>query len=94
LIVESLQLVQRFVGRSKRLVIVMYALLLRQANGFYGSSGISGRIPEGYTLLEQRFMDAVDASGRSWLSDDHGGTGVQLMEWEKPGWTYHAKGNL
>ncbi|KAL1740514.1 hypothetical protein HDZ31DRAFT_47366, partial [Schizophyllum fasciatum] len=35
-----------------------------KANGFYGSSGISGRIPEGYTLLEQRFMRAVREAGR------------------------------
>ncbi|KAJ6544992.1 CDP-diacylglycerol-glycerol-3-phosphate 3-phosphatidyltransferase [Mycena vulgaris] len=55
-----------------------------RANGFYGSSGVSGRIPEGYTLLEQRFMNAVQRAGRE--------SGVQLNEWEREGWTYHAKG--
>ncbi|KAJ7472730.1 CDP-diacylglycerol-glycerol-3-phosphate 3-phosphatidyltransferase [Mycena latifolia] len=55
-----------------------------RANGFYGSRGVSGRIPEGYTLLEQRFMNAVQRAGRA--------SGVQLNEWEKEGWTYHAKG--
>ncbi|KAJ6561852.1 hypothetical protein B0H19DRAFT_1142826 [Mycena capillaripes] len=55
-----------------------------RANGFYGSRGVSGRIPEGYTLLEQRFMNAVQHAGRQ--------TGVQLNEWEREGWTYHAKG--
>ncbi|KAL1664199.1 hypothetical protein GGF50DRAFT_55304 [Schizophyllum commune] len=55
-----------------------------KANGFYGSSGISGRIPEGYTLFEQRFMRAVRQAGRQ--------TGVQLHEWHREGWTYHAKG--
>jgi CDP-diacylglycerol--glycerol-3-phosphate 3-phosphatidyltransferase len=60
-----------------------------QANGFYGSKGISGLIPEGYRLLEQRFMRAVRASGRSW-DPDRGG--VQLSEWKREGWTYHAKG--
>jgi CDP-diacylglycerol---glycerol-3-phosphate 3-phosphatidyltransferase len=60
-----------------------------QANGFYGSKGLSGRIPEAYTLLEQRFMRAVNAAGRCW-SPDSGG--VQLIEWERDGWTYHAKG--
>ncbi|KNZ72109.1 CDP-diacylglycerol--glycerol-3-phosphate 3-phosphatidyltransferase, mitochondrial [Termitomyces sp. J132] len=59
-----------------------------KANGFYGSKGISGRIPEGYTLLEQQFMTAVKRAGRLWKQ----GTGVQLTEWEKDGWTYHAKG--
>ncbi|KAJ6512666.1 CDP-diacylglycerol-glycerol-3-phosphate 3-phosphatidyltransferase [Mycena sanguinolenta] len=55
-----------------------------RANGFYGSRGVSGRIPEGYTLLEQRFMAAVQRAGRQ--------AGVQLNEWEREGWTYHAKG--
>ncbi|KAJ7683694.1 hypothetical protein B0H17DRAFT_1073780 [Mycena rosella] len=55
-----------------------------RANGFYGSRGVSGRIPEGYTLLEQRFMKAVQRAGRE--------SGVQLNEWEREGWTYHAKG--
>jgi len=60
------------------------------ANGFYGSRGLSGRIPDGYTLLEQRFMRAVNATGRNWSSDS--GKGVQLNEWARKGWTYHAKG--
>ncbi|KAJ3515139.1 hypothetical protein NLJ89_g1949 [Agrocybe chaxingu] len=36
-----------------------------KANGFYGSKGISGRIPEGYTLYEQRFMKAVSKAKTS-----------------------------
>ncbi|KAF5334855.1 hypothetical protein D9758_014298 [Tetrapyrgos nigripes] len=80
-----------------------------KANGFFGSKGISGRIPEGYTYLEQRFMDAVRRVGREWappspssspssasisVANTSGNdTGVvQLCEWEKEGWTYHAKG--
>ncbi|KAJ2932479.1 hypothetical protein H1R20_g4592, partial [Candolleomyces eurysporus] len=66
-----------------------------QANGFYGSSGLSGRIPEGYTLYEQRFTNAVKRAGRLWRKDSSsvlGGQGVLLSEWSKPGWTYHAKG--
>ncbi|KAJ7111960.1 CDP-diacylglycerol-glycerol-3-phosphate 3-phosphatidyltransferase [Mycena epipterygia] len=55
-----------------------------RANGFYGSRGVSGRIPEGYTLLEQRFMKAVHRAGRA--------SAVHLNEWEREGWTYHAKG--
>ncbi|CAK5269581.1 unnamed protein product [Mycena citricolor] len=54
------------------------------ANGFYGSKGVSGRIPEGYTLLEQRFMAAVARAGKQ--------PSVQLNEWHQDGWTYHAKG--
>ncbi|KAH9981407.1 hypothetical protein BGW80DRAFT_1434568 [Lactifluus volemus] len=44
-----------------------------RANGFYGSKGISSRLPEAYTRLEQQFMAA-------------------LKEWNRHGWTYHAKG--
>ena len=62
----------------------MFIFIFSQANGFYGSRGVSGRIPEGYTLLEQRFMSAVQCAGRQ--------SGVQLNEWEREGWTYHAKG--
>lgn len=54
------------------------------ANGFFGSAGVSRLIPEGYTLLEQRFERDVIAQGRR---DD-----VSLAEWKRPGWTYHAKG--
>jgi CDP-diacylglycerol--glycerol-3-phosphate 3-phosphatidyltransferase len=67
--------------------------LVFQANGFFGSKGISGRIPEGYTLYEQRFISAVLKAGRLWSgSSPKAGQGVLLNEWEKPGWTYHAKG--
>lgn len=61
-----------------------------EANGFYGSRGISGRLPEGYTWLEQRFMDAV-RTPRS--QDPRQSSGlVDLKEWNRHGWTYHAKG--
>ncbi|KAH8106954.1 hypothetical protein BXZ70DRAFT_997834 [Cristinia sonorae] len=67
-----------------------------KANGFYGSRGPSGRLPEGYTLMEQRFMKAVRDARREWIPPQPGGgqrhPGVQLREWEKEGWTYHAKG--
>ncbi|KAF8330080.1 uncharacterized protein EI90DRAFT_3145830 [Cantharellus anzutake] len=62
--------------------------ILLQANGFYGSKGLSGRIPDGYTLLEQRFWARVIRARR----ESNGYHGVELSEWEKNGWTYHAKG--
>ena len=67
-------------------------MIILQANGFYGSGGISGLIPEGYTYLEQLFMRAVRAAGRTWGKSSS--EGVQLHEWERQGWTYHAKGEL
>jgi CDP-diacylglycerol--glycerol-3-phosphate 3-phosphatidyltransferase len=60
-----------------------------QANGFYGSKGISSRLPEAYTWLEQRFMAAVRASRSRPVP-----ASVELKEWNRQGWTYHAKGAL
>ena len=60
------------------------------ANGFFGSSGISGNLPPGYTLLASRFLADVYAAGKQ--------NTIILKEWkrgivgEKDGWTYHAKG--
>jgi len=61
-----------------------------QANGFYQSPGVSGLLPDAYTLLARRFIRAVH---------QHKLDGsVSLREWRKgtvgepDGWTYHAKG--
>ncbi|KAI8208980.1 CDP-diacylglycerol--glycerol-3-phosphate 3-phosphatidyltransferase [Colletotrichum sp. SAR 10_76] len=62
----------------------------QQANGFYGSSGVSGLLPGAYTLLARRFVRAVHERK---LDDS-----IVLKEWRKgtvgepEGWTYHAKG--
>ncbi|KAL7420832.1 CDP-diacylglycerol--glycerol-3-phosphate 3-phosphatidyltransferase [Cryptotrichosporon argae] len=53
-----------------------------RANGFYGSKGPSGLIPEGYTLLERRFHAAAKEVNPK----------IRLREWEREGWTYHTKG--
>lgn len=40
-------------------------------------------------------MRAVRDARREWVPQDHDGEqhpGVQLHEWERAGWTYHAKG--
>ncbi|KAK6349632.1 CDP-diacylglycerol--glycerol-3-phosphate 3-phosphatidyltransferase [Orbilia brochopaga] len=61
-----------------------------EANGFYGSAGISGYLPPGYLILARRFLEDV---GRV-----RSGKGVELLEWRRGvvgqpgGWTYHAKG--
>jgi CDP-diacylglycerol--glycerol-3-phosphate 3-phosphatidyltransferase len=60
------------------------------ANGFYGSSGISGMLPAAYTHLSARFLDRVAQAKAN--------DAIQLKEWRKGtvgtpgGWTYHAKG--
>ncbi|MCJ1306904.1 CDP-diacylglycerol--glycerol-3-phosphate 3-phosphatidyltransferase [Agyrium rufum] len=59
------------------------------ANGFLGSSGVSGLLPGAYTLLARRFLGAAR---------QRCGDYVVLKEWkrgkvsEQEGWTYHAKG--
>ncbi|KAG8998798.1 CDP-diacylglycerol--glycerol-3-phosphate 3-phosphatidyltransferase [Tulasnella sp. JGI-2019a] len=60
-----------------------------KANGFYGSSGISGRIPEAYTWFERRFWKAALKAGKISAGPD---STIQLNEWERANWTYHAKG--
>ncbi|TAQ90399.1 hypothetical protein B7494_g1222 [Chlorociboria aeruginascens] len=61
-----------------------------EANGFYGSKGVSGLLPAAYTLLSRRFLNSV-------LSSPSPNSTI-LKEWrrgtvgEKDGWTYHAKG--
>jgi CDP-diacylglycerol---glycerol-3-phosphate 3-phosphatidyltransferase len=61
-----------------------------QANGFYGSKGVSGMLPDAYTLLARRFLDAIHQQ----KCDGE----IVLKEWRKgtvgepEGWTYHAKG--
>lgn len=60
------------------------AYLQEQANGFFGSAGVSKYIPPAYTRAEQRFWTEVE---RSQLQSK-----VELREWGRDGWTYHAKG--
>lgn len=38
-------------------------------------------------------MKAVRKAGREWPNGISNVSGVQLREWEKDGWTYHAKGS-
>ena len=55
-----------------------------QANGFYGAKNMSGYLPDSYTYLESRLMEKLVKAGRQ--------TDVQLFEYHRPGWTFHAKG--
>lgn len=74
---------------------MIWLILFRtlQANGFYGSAGVSGLIPEGYTLLESQFHSALVRGGREWVEQDGvPPKGIELREWKREGWTYHAKG--
>ncbi|KAF2205148.1 CDP-diacylglycerol-glycerol-3-phosphate 3-phosphatidyltransferas-like protein [Delitschia confertaspora ATCC 74209] len=60
------------------------------ANGFYGSKGVSGMLPDAYTYLARSFLRRIRMEG---LEDS-----IEMREWkrgcigEPGGWTYHAKG--
>lgn len=60
------------------------------ANGFYKSKGVSGMLPDAYTLLARKFLHDVHARKKD--------LAITLKEWRKGtvnepgGWTYHAKG--
>lgn len=61
-----------------------------EANGFYKSPGVSGLLPDAYTLLARKFVHSVHHNGRA--------DAITLKEWkygvvgQPGGWTYHAKG--
>ncbi|OMJ16510.1 CDP-diacylglycerol-glycerol-3-phosphate 3-phosphatidyltransferase, mitochondrial [Smittium culicis] len=57
-----------------------------KSNGFYGAKGISGHIPNAYSMFELEFMNLVEKKNRS--------EKIKLFEFYRQDWTYHAKGIL
>jgi hypothetical protein len=55
-----------------------------QANGFLGARGPAGGIPAGYTLVASEFLKQVQSAEQE--------NRIQMAEFQKQGWTYHAKG--
>jgi len=56
---------------------------------------VSRLIPEGYTLLESQFHKELVRRGRDWTArPDGSSSGIELNEWKREGWTYHAKGSF
>ncbi|KAJ3174914.1 CDP-diacylglycerol--glycerol-3-phosphate 3-phosphatidyltransferase [Geranomyces variabilis] len=51
-----------------------------EANGFFGSKGVSRHLPAAYTHLEKGIMRLAEVMK------------ITVSEWKKPGWTFHAKG--
>lgn len=81
-------------AKAARTAIVKIICAAPEANGFFQSKGVSGWIPEAYTWYEYQFWRALQRSKRLlWQNGRdarHGG--VEIREWNKDGWTYHAKG--
>ncbi|KAJ8972066.1 hypothetical protein NQ317_010935 [Molorchus minor] len=55
-----------------------------EANGFFGAKGLAGGIPWSYSLIAQKFMTQLNSCGQ--------GNRINLYEYLRKGWTYHAKG--
>ncbi|CAG4983158.1 unnamed protein product [Colias eurytheme] len=54
------------------------------ANGFMGAAGPAGGIPHAYSLIAKEFWQQVTEYNQT--------SRVQMLEYERPGWTFHAKG--
>ncbi|XP_053607980.1 CDP-diacylglycerol--glycerol-3-phosphate 3-phosphatidyltransferase, mitochondrial [Plodia interpunctella] len=54
------------------------------ANGFLGAAGPAGGIPHAYSLIARKFWQRILDSKQT--------DRIQLLEYERPGWTFHAKG--
>lgn len=65
-----------------------------KANGFYLSKGVSGMLPDAYSLLASKFLQEVIATD----PERNRTSKIRLVEWERGqvntpgGWSYHAKG--
>ncbi|KAG1669230.1 CDP-diacylglycerol--glycerol-3-phosphate 3-phosphatidyltransferase, mitochondrial [Nymphon striatum] len=55
------------------------------ANGFFGASGMSRAIPSAYTYLAHTFYNKIKKQVQRNQS-------IQLHEYSRDGWTFHAKG--
>ena len=65
-----------------------------EANGFFGSRGVSGFIPAAYSMLEKNTWARLT---KQWTSAQVkqgllGQADKRLQEYKRPGWEFHAKG--
>lgn len=63
-----------------------YQILLAspEVNGFFGAKGVAGAIPVAYVHIERQFYSEVCSLGQQ--------ERIQLQEYWRRGWTFHAKG--
>ncbi|XP_067403274.1 LOW QUALITY PROTEIN: CDP-diacylglycerol--glycerol-3-phosphate 3-phosphatidyltransferase, mitochondrial [Emydura macquarii macquarii] len=63
-----------------------YEILLAspEVNGFFGAKGMAGAIPAAYVYIAHQFYNKVCCRGQH--------NRVQLQEYARNGWTFHAKG--
>ncbi|ORY90148.1 hypothetical protein BCR35DRAFT_287375 [Leucosporidium creatinivorum] len=77
---------REFVLAAKANVRIMAAS--PEANGFTGSRGVSKYIPPAYTHLMKVFYEQANQRAARRRRETH----IELREWKREGWTYHAKG--
>uniref|UniRef100_A0A1I7RRT6 CDP-diacylglycerol--glycerol-3-phosphate 3-phosphatidyltransferase n=1 Tax=Bursaphelenchus xylophilus TaxID=6326 RepID=A0A1I7RRT6_BURXY len=53
-----------------------------EANGFYQAEGFSGYIPALYVYISDLLNKKINALGKK----------IRLLEYQRPGWSFHAKG--
>ncbi|CAD5224458.1 unnamed protein product [Bursaphelenchus okinawaensis] len=53
-----------------------------EANGFHKAKGISGYIPALYVYISELLLRKINQLGRK----------IRLLEYQKPGWSFHGKG--
>lgn len=58
--------------------------VLFQANGFFGARGVSGYIPDVYTLIARQFFSQVCKKGQDFR--------ISIFEYYRKHWTFHCKG--
>ena len=74
-----------------------------QSNGFFMSRGISGYVADAYTRMQIKFWEELKRAGRARVpaaqeekreqpTDAEVAPSVEIREWKKQDWTYHAKG--
>jgi len=63
-----------------------YSILMAhpQANGFLGARGPAGGIPHAYTLIARNFFNLLQTKNLQ--------NRIKLFEYQREGWTFHAKG--
>ena len=59
------------------------------SNGFFNARGVSGFIPNAYSLLEQHTWQRLN---RAWERDNCSSSSHVLLEYDRPGWQFHCKG--
>jgi len=80
-----MNLTDRYVRHLLRTMTpIRFIAAARDANGWWGATGGGRYVPEMYAAATLSFLRRVNRANKSHL--------LQLYEWSRGGWSYHAKG--